>query len=97
MPTPGPLELVAVLVIALIVLGPGKLPEVGTALGKTIREFRRATSDIQESVRFDTTPLAQAPVQYAAASSAAAAPAQPPAAASPAFGSATSSTTEPTR
>ena len=29
MPTPGPLELVIILVIALLILGPGKLPEVG--------------------------------------------------------------------
>ncbi|MBU2702369.1 sec-independent protein translocase protein TatA [Sporomusaceae bacterium BoRhaA] len=34
-------ELAMVLVIALIVFGPGKLPEVGKALGKGLREFRR--------------------------------------------------------
>ena len=32
----GPIELLIVLVIVLLVLGPGKLPEVGSALGKTI-------------------------------------------------------------
>lgn len=37
-------ELVLILVIALIVFGPGKLPEVGKALGKGLQEFRRATS-----------------------------------------------------
>lgn len=37
-------ELVLVLVIALIVFGPGKLPEVGKALGKGLQEFRRATN-----------------------------------------------------
>lgn len=37
-------ELVLILVIALVVFGPGKLPEVGKALGKGIQEFRRATS-----------------------------------------------------
>jgi TatA/E family protein of Tat protein translocase len=57
MPTPGPLELVIILVIALLVLGPGKLPDVGAALGKSIREFRKASSDIQESVKVDTSPL----------------------------------------
>jgi TatA/E family protein of Tat protein translocase len=77
MPTPGPLELVAVLVIALIVLGPGKLPDVGTALGKSIREFRKATTDIQEAARFDT-PLTQAVAQYAATPSSVAAPASAP-------------------
>ena len=49
MPTPGPLELVIILVIALIILGPGKLPDVGASLGKSIREFRKASSDIQEA------------------------------------------------
>lgn len=42
-------ELVLILVIALIVFGPGKLPEVGKALGKSLQEFRRATSG--ESVK----------------------------------------------
>ena len=66
MPTPGPLELVIILVIALIILGPGKLPDVGASLGKSIREFRKASSDIQESVtvKVDTSPL---PAQPAAA------------------------------
>lgn len=36
-------ELILILVIALIVFGPGKLPEVGKAIGKGINEFRRAT------------------------------------------------------
>lgn len=49
----GPLELIIVLVIALLVLGPGKLPEVGSALGKSIREFRKAATDIQDSTRLD--------------------------------------------
>ncbi|MEX2184214.1 MAG: twin-arginine translocase TatA/TatE family subunit [Chloroflexota bacterium] len=57
MPTPGPLELVIILVIALLVLGPGKLPDVGAALGKSIKEFRKASTDIQESVKVDTSPM----------------------------------------
>jgi sec-independent protein translocase protein TatA len=57
MPTPGPLELVIILVIALLILGPGRLPDVGSALGKSLREFRKASSDIKESVRIDTSPL----------------------------------------
>ena len=59
MPAPGPLELVIILVIALLILGPGKLPEVGSALGKSIREFRKASSDVQEAVKVnvDTAPL----------------------------------------
>ncbi len=58
MPTPGPLELVIILVIALLILGPGKLPDVGAALGKSIREFRKASSDVQDAVKVDTSPIA---------------------------------------
>ena len=65
MPTPGPLELVIILVIALVILGPGKLPDVGASLGKSIREFRKASSDVQEAVRVDTSPMP--PVQTPAA------------------------------
>ena len=36
--------LLIILIIALIVIGPGKLPEVGAALGRGIREFRHATT-----------------------------------------------------
>ncbi|HUP55105.1 MAG TPA: twin-arginine translocase TatA/TatE family subunit [Methylomirabilota bacterium] len=57
MPTPGPLELVIILVIALLILGPGRLPDVGSALGKSIREFRKASSDIGDSLKVETTPL----------------------------------------
>jgi sec-independent protein translocase protein TatA len=57
MPTPGPLELVIILVIALLILGPGKLPDVGSALGKSIREFRKASSDLGDAVKVDTSPL----------------------------------------
>ena len=40
----GPMELVVVLAIALIVLGPRKLPEVGRSLGRGMREFRDSLS-----------------------------------------------------
>jgi sec-independent protein translocase protein TatA len=40
MPNVGPLELVVILAIALIVLGPKKLPEVGRSIGKGMREFK---------------------------------------------------------
>lgn len=55
----GPFELLIVLVLALLVLGPGKLPEVGNALGRTIREFRKASTDVQESLSVEpVTPTA---------------------------------------
>ncbi|MHB1131118.1 MAG: twin-arginine translocase TatA/TatE family subunit [Chloroflexota bacterium] len=47
----GPMELVIVLVLALVVFGPSKLPEIGGAVGKSIGEFRRATKDIEKEIR----------------------------------------------
>jgi sec-independent protein translocase protein TatA len=41
----GPLELVIILVIVMIIFGVGRLTEIGGALGKSIREFRRASTD----------------------------------------------------
>jgi sec-independent protein translocase protein TatA len=44
-----PLHLLLILVVVLIIFGPGKLPDVGKAVGKTIREFKRSTqADIEE-------------------------------------------------
>jgi Tat protein translocase TatB subunit len=42
----GPMELMLILVLALIVVGPGKLPEMAGQVGRVIREFRRTTSDL---------------------------------------------------
>ncbi|KAA0547184.1 twin-arginine translocase TatA/TatE family subunit [Bacillus sp. BGMRC 2118] len=38
--------LILILVIALIIFGPSKLPEVGRAFGNTLKEFKKATSDL---------------------------------------------------
>ena len=62
-----PLHLVIILIIALIILGPGKLPEVGSALGKTIKEFRTASSDALEAVRVEASDKAPASVPGMAA------------------------------
>ena len=86
----GAPELIIILVIALLILGPGKLPEVGQALGKSIREFRKASTDIQESVKVETTPL---PPQAASAQAAPAAPAAPAAEQAPVAGAGPSSDT----
>ena len=54
----SPLHLVIVLVVALLVLGPGKLPETGAALGRAIREFRNAvdgTADATAGVPVDAS------------------------------------------
>jgi len=66
MPNIGPVELVIILVIALLILGPGKLPDVGAALGKSIREFRKASSDVTDAVQIDTSPLPPTPAAPAA-------------------------------
>ena len=44
-------ELMVILVVALIVLGPSRLPEIARALGKGLAEFRRATADVNEEIR----------------------------------------------
>jgi sec-independent protein translocase protein TatA len=44
MPNVGPLELVVVLIIALVVFGPKRLPELGRSMGKGIREFKSSIS-----------------------------------------------------
>lgn len=44
MPNVGPLELVVVLIIALVIFGPKRLPELGRSMGKGIREFRSSIS-----------------------------------------------------
>ena len=41
---PGPLELIVILVVALIVLGPKKLPEAARSLGRGMREFKDSVS-----------------------------------------------------
>ena len=44
MPNIGPLEIAVVLIVALIILGPKKLPDMGRSVGKGMREFKEAIS-----------------------------------------------------
>jgi sec-independent protein translocase protein TatB len=46
----GPGELVVILILALVLLGPEKLPEVARTVGKGMRELRRATEDLKDQV-----------------------------------------------
>lgn len=48
-------EMVMILVVALIVIGPKRLPELARTLGKGLAEFRRATDDFRRSVADDET------------------------------------------
>ena len=72
MPNVGPMELVIVLVVALIVLGPKRLPEVGRSLGNGLREFKDSLQnpgrddddphlDVEEPPKPVTTAAATAP------------------------------------
>ena len=75
----GMTELVIILVIALIIFGPRKLPELGRSLGKSIGEFKRASNElrntIEEEIRVEetkervTTAAASTPPSTAAAPS----------------------------
>jgi sec-independent protein translocase protein TatA len=44
MPNIGPMELVIVLIIALVIIGPKKLPDVGRSMGRGMREFKSAVT-----------------------------------------------------
>jgi len=46
-------ELLVILAVALLVLGPKRLPELASGLGKAIREFRKATRDLTDQIEVD--------------------------------------------
>lgn len=46
-------EMILILVIGLIVIGPKKLPDLAKALGRAIGEFKKATSDFKDSIEMD--------------------------------------------
>ncbi|MFO7918332.1 MAG: twin-arginine translocase TatA/TatE family subunit [Anaerolineae bacterium] len=47
--TLGPAELIIILVIVLVIFGAGRLPEIGGALGKGIKEFKEASKELEEA------------------------------------------------
>ncbi len=51
MPQLGPVELGIILVIVIMIFGVGKLPELGSAVGKAIRGFRQASSEVEETLK----------------------------------------------
>jgi sec-independent protein translocase protein TatA len=75
-PSIGPGELILILIIALVVLGPGKLPDVAQSLGRSVREFRKAATDVTEAGKMDGSSSSATPSQPGPA--APAAPAAPP-------------------
>jgi sec-independent protein translocase protein TatA len=70
MPNLGFQEILLILVIALIVFGPKRLPEIGRTVGKSLREFRRASQDIRDELSFhlddEPTPVSPPASQPAA-------------------------------
>ncbi|AWT34606.1 Sec-independent protein translocase protein TatA [Deinococcus arenae] len=78
MPNIGPAELLVILIVALVVFGPRKLPELGKSLGAGLREFRKSTQGLKEDFEgsMRDTPPGPAPVQtiHAPAQAVAAAP-----------------------
>lgn len=70
-------ELLVILIVALLVFGPQRLPELARSLGKSLAEFRRASSDLRQSL-YEATDAARLPPERPAAPAAAsAAPAAP--------------------
>lgn len=52
-------ELVVILVIALIIFGPKKLPEMGKAVGKAINEFKKTSEGIEKQIRSESDAVKQ--------------------------------------
>jgi sec-independent protein translocase protein TatA len=65
MPNIGLPELLVVLVIALVIFGPKKLPELGRSLGRGIREFRTSVSSAEEELNELPAPREREPVEPA--------------------------------
>ena len=49
----GPLELMVILLLALVVVGPSRLPEVGRSIGKGLRELRKVQDEVRDSINFN--------------------------------------------
>jgi TatA/E family protein of Tat protein translocase len=100
----GPLELMVILLLALVVVGPSRLPEVGRSIGRALREFRKVQDEVRDSINFNLDPepvTPRAPTKPGptpaaierARTAAAAAETQPPGGAQP--GTETPPATEP--
>lgn len=51
----GLVEIIVILAIALIIFGPAKLPDLGRSIGNGLKEFRKATKDLKDSISLDDT------------------------------------------
>jgi len=50
----GPAELIVIFLVALLIVGPKRLPEMGRTIGKAMREFRKATDDFKQHLDFES-------------------------------------------
>lgn len=53
----GGMEIMVIMVVALIIFGPGKLPELGSQVGKAVRDFRRMTNDMTSEFNESTSDI----------------------------------------
>src|SRR5438046_336632 len=49
----GPLELLVILIVALVVVGPEKLPDLARTIGRAMRELRKIQDDLRDTIRFE--------------------------------------------
>lgn len=72
-----PMHLILIVAIVVIVFGPSKLPELGSSLGKGIREFRRGSEDLKEVRESVTSAVSLEPTKKPIATVASPLPSQP--------------------
>jgi sec-independent protein translocase protein TatA len=59
----GHIWLILGLIVLLVIFGPGKLPELGTAVGKTIKAFKKSTEDLKAEMSYKGSEPAAEPVR----------------------------------
>lgn len=62
MPTPGPMELIIILVVVLVIFGPKRLPDLGRSLGRGMREFKDSVTGKDKDELPEGSPETQEPV-----------------------------------
>ena len=63
MGTPGPFEIIIIFLVILLIFGAKRIPEIARGLGKGIREFKSATSEITKELTVEEKPTIQPPRQ----------------------------------
>jgi Tat protein translocase TatB subunit len=59
----GPQELLLIILVALIVVGPKKLPQLSRQIGKGLQEFKKVQDDVKDMVKFDLEPEPETPTR----------------------------------